>query len=163
AGAARLSRERAGRGRVRVAMSGGLASSLAVARLQAAGYDVFGGTMRLSAEGAAEVAAPHKPCCAVGGADDARRVCPALGVPHHAGAYHLLEAADPEKDQSYFLYTLGQAELARLLLPVGAYRKPEIRARAAELSLPVAAKPDSQDVCFIPGGDYRAFLAERLA
>lgn len=78
------------------------------------------------------------------------------------GRYHLLRAVDTEKDQSYVLYTLGQRELARTLFPVGGYTKPEVRALARELGLPVAAKPDSADICFIPDGNYRAFLSSRL-
>lgn len=79
------------------------------------------------------------------------------------GRYRLLRAADVEKDQSYVLYTLGQRELARTLFPVGTYTKPQVRALARELGLPVADKPDSADICFIPDGDYRAFLSSRLA
>jgi tRNA-specific 2-thiouridylase len=79
------------------------------------------------------------------------------------GRFRLLRAADPEKDQSYVLYTLGQAELSRLLFPVGDYEKPEIRRLAADMRLPVCDKPDSADICFVPEGDYRAFVAERLS
>ena len=69
------------------------------------------------------------------------------------GRYRLLRAVDDEKDQSYVLYTLGQRELARTLFPVGAYTKPQVRALARDMGLPVAAKPDSADICFIPDGD----------
>jgi tRNA-specific 2-thiouridylase len=78
------------------------------------------------------------------------------------GGYRLLRAADRTKDQSYFLYTLGQEELKRLLLPLGNLRKTEVRKLAAKLGLSVSAKPDSQDVCFVDN-DYRTFLAGRLA
>lgn len=74
--------------------------------------------------------------------------------------YRLLRAADPEKDQSYVLYTLGQEELRSILFPLGTYTKDRVRALAAEFGLPVADKPDSADICFVPGGDYRAFLAQ---
>ncbi len=74
----------------------------------------------------------------------------------------LLRAVDGNKDQSYVLYTLGQAELARTLFPVGTFTKPEIRALAADMRLPVAEKPDSADICFVPDGDYRAFVRARL-
>lgn len=74
----------------------------------------------------------------------------------------LLRAVDEAKDQSYVLYTLGQAELERLLLPIGELTKPEVRAHAARLKLPVADKPDSNEICFVPGNDYRTFLAGRL-
>lgn len=83
-------------------------------------------------------------------------------VLHQAGRHRLLRAADAGKDQSYVLYTLGQAELARLLFPIGAYAKDEVRRIAARLRLPVADKPDSEDICFVPNNDYRSFLAERL-
>ena len=76
--------------------------------------------------------------------------------------YRLLKAVDQTKDQSYFLYTLGQKELQHLLLPLGNLRKVEVRELAAKLSLPVSAKRDSQDVCFIPDNDYRSFLAGRI-
>jgi tRNA-specific 2-thiouridylase len=74
----------------------------------------------------------------------------------------LLRAADADKDQSYVLYMLGQTELSRVLFPIGAYRKAEIRALAAELGVPVAEKPDSADICFLPTEDYRDFIAERV-
>jgi tRNA-specific 2-thiouridylase len=75
--------------------------------------------------------------------------------------YRLLRAADPQKDQSYVLYTLGQAELAKTLFPVGGYAKPEIRAFAREMRLELAEKPDSADICFVPDGDYKAFVRAR--
>jgi tRNA-specific 2-thiouridylase len=79
-----------------------------------------------------------------------------------AGGYRLFAASDAEKDQSYVLYMLGQEELARVLFPIAAYRKEEIRALAQELGLPNAAKPDSADICFLPTEDYRDFIAERV-
>ncbi|MBI4312560.1 MAG: tRNA 2-thiouridine(34) synthase MnmA [Chloroflexi bacterium] len=83
-------------------------------------------------------------------------------VAYRDGAYHLLKGVDAAKDQSYVLYTLRQHELARVLLPVGEYTKPQIRSIARQGGLPVADKPDSQEICFIPTGDYRAFLRERV-
>jgi len=74
----------------------------------------------------------------------------------------LLRAVDDAKDQSYVLYTLGQTELRRLLLPIGEQTKPEVRRIAARHALPVADKPDSNEICFVPNNDYRTFLAERL-
>lgn len=74
----------------------------------------------------------------------------------------LLRAADDVKDQSYVLYTLKQEELRRLLFPVGEYPKSETRRLALDMGLPVHDKPDSAEICFVPKGDYRAFLAERL-
>jgi tRNA-specific 2-thiouridylase len=76
--------------------------------------------------------------------------------------YELHRAVDPTKDQSYVLYTLGQTELRRTLFPVGELPKAEIRRLAQEWSLPNAEKPDSADICFIPSGDYRAFVRERV-
>ncbi|MBI5288166.1 MAG: tRNA 2-thiouridine(34) synthase MnmA [Chloroflexi bacterium] len=78
------------------------------------------------------------------------------------GAWRLLRALDPEKDQSYVLYTMGQAELAKTLFPVGTYTKPETRELAREMRLPLAEKPDSADICFVPDGDYKAFVRKRL-
>jgi tRNA-specific 2-thiouridylase len=77
------------------------------------------------------------------------------------GAARVLKAIDPRKDQSYVLFGLTQAQLRHTLLPVGDYTKDQIRALARAHGLPVADKPDSQEVCFIPSGDYRAFLTER--
>jgi tRNA-specific 2-thiouridylase len=80
-----------------------------------------------------------------------------------AGSWHLLRGADPLKDQSFVLYMLGQRELARVLLPVGELSKADVRARATSLGLRTAAKPDSQDVCFVSrSGGRRAFLAPRM-
>jgi len=76
--------------------------------------------------------------------------------------HELWRARDEGKDQSYVLYMLGQEELARLLFPLGDYTKGEVRRMAAEMGLPVASKTDSADICFLPRGGYRAFLAERF-
>lgn len=73
--------------------------------------------------------------------------------------YELLRAQDRRKDQSYVLYHLGQDVLARVLFPVGEYTKEQVRELARQLSLPVADKPDSQEICFVRG-DYRKFLAD---
>lgn len=75
-----------------------------------------------------------------------------------SGRWRLLRGADRRKDQSYFLYPLTQEQLSRLLLPVGDYTKDQIRALAEELGLVNARKRDSQDICFVPGGDYMEFL-----
>lgn len=74
------------------------------------------------------------------------------------GRFELLRAVYPEKDQSYVLYHLTQEQMARFLLPVGGYRKEDIRNLAEQNGLVVARKPDSQDICFVPDGDYGAFL-----
>jgi tRNA-specific 2-thiouridylase len=77
------------------------------------------------------------------------------------GRYHLLRAADDAKDQSYFLFTLGQDELSRTLFPLGAMTKAEVRARARALGLATADKPESQEICFVPDGDYATFVERR--
>jgi len=74
------------------------------------------------------------------------------------GAYQLLRAVDHKKDQSYALSVLGQAQLAHVMFPLGEMTKPEARTHAARLGLPVAEKPESQDLCFLGNGDYREFL-----
>jgi tRNA-specific 2-thiouridylase len=76
------------------------------------------------------------------------------------GGYKLKKAVDITKDQSYFLYTLGQEQLRHLVLPLGKLTKGRVRAIAAELGLPASERQESQDVCFIPNNDYRAFVAE---
>lgn len=76
--------------------------------------------------------------------------------------YRLLRGADPNKDQSYVLWMLTQAELAHVRLPVGEMTKDETRAIAAELGLVTARKPDSQEICFVRGGDVGAYLAANV-
>jgi tRNA-specific 2-thiouridylase len=78
-----------------------------------------------------------------------------------SGRYRLRRAVDHRKDQSYFLYSLTQEQLAAALFPVGHLRKEETRRLAAEVGLAVAEKPDSQEICFVPR-DYREFLRERV-
>ena len=76
-----------------------------------------------------------------------------------AGHWHLLKAAYLAKDQSYFLYTLDQRQLGRVIFPLGEMpSKDEVRRLAAGFRLPVAQKGDSQEICFVPGDDYVAFL-----
>ena len=75
----------------------------------------------------------------------------------------LKKGVDHAKDQSYVLFGMTQAQLSRTLLPVGGYRKEEIREVAVDAGLITADKPESQDICFIPLGDYREFLRERTA
>ncbi|QYG94568.1 tRNA 2-thiouridine(34) synthase MnmA [Iamia sp. SCSIO 61187] len=208
--------------RVLVAMSGGVDSSVAAARLVAAGHEVEGATLKLWG-GASDTG-----CCSVADADDARRVADRLGIDHHTFAYAdefeagvvgpyvaahaagatpnpcmacnrevkfgaLLDRADrlgfaavatghharvvtgPDgvrrvgrgadgaKDQSYVLAGLDHDRLGRVLFPVGSSTKGDVRGEAAALGLVTAAKPDSQDVCFITRTDGRArFLGRRL-
>ncbi|MCH8309363.1 MAG: tRNA 2-thiouridine(34) synthase MnmA [Chloroflexi bacterium] len=213
------------KGRVIVAMSGGVDSSVAALLLKRQGYEVIGVTMRLWSLDREDVPQANKRCCSVEDVEDARRVCSVIGAPHYfqnferefqshvvdyfvqeydrgrtphpclacndkikfdfllrramfldadyiatghyarirkeGNQFKLLKGVDAGKDQSYVLFTLKQPELARLLLPIGEYPKSEIRRLAAEAGLPVADKPDSQEICFIPDGDYRKFVGER--
>jgi tRNA-specific 2-thiouridylase len=207
----------ASRGRVVVAMSGGVDSSVAAALLVEEGYDVVGVMMRLWAEGINR-------CCAPQAVDDARRVAAQLEIPFYqvnyeaqfrscvvdyfvaeysqgrtpnpclacnryirfghllrhaqaldaaalatghyaridrkAGRYRLRMGVDPQKDQSYVLYMLGQEELRRVLFPVGGYTKDQVRDIARQRGLPVAAKDESMEICFVSDDDYRRFLRE---
>ncbi|HEY0759828.1 MAG TPA: tRNA 2-thiouridine(34) synthase MnmA [Acidisarcina sp.] len=70
----------------------------------------------------------------------------------------LKRPADTGKDQTYFLFGLTQQQLARTLFPLGSYTKPEVRQIARDHDLTLAGKPDSQEICFIPGGDYKQFI-----
>ena len=207
--------------RVLVAMSGGVDSSVAAARLLEAGYDIAGVTMKLWG-GPSDTG-----CCSVSDVDDARWVADELGIEHHvfnfgddferhvvapyvadhaagltpnpcvecnrhikfhrllrradalgfdvvatghharivptAGGPRLARGADKAKDQSYVLHMLGPSVLGRLLLPVGETTKDEVRREAEDRGLVTAAKPDSQDVCFITASaGRRAFLGERI-
>ena len=81
--------------------------------------------------------------------------------PDGAGGWALRRGVDADKDQSYVLFGMRQEQLAGTLMPAGGYPKPEIRQLAAEAGFPNADKPDSQDICFIPTGDYREFLRQR--
>ena len=74
------------------------------------------------------------------------------------GRYTLRRSATLDKDQTYALYNLTQEQLKRTLMPVGGYSKDEIRALAKKIGLQVASKPDSQDICFVPDGDYASYI-----
>ena len=79
------------------------------------------------------------------------------------GRWELWRARDAAKDQSYFLFGLTQEQLARTLFPLGEMRKAEVRELARELRLPVAEKAESQEICFVPSGDYSRFIDAYLA
>jgi tRNA-specific 2-thiouridylase len=94
--------------------------------------------------------------------------CDAVATGHYArrdvgpdGRARLLRARDDEKDQTYFLYGLRQDQLEHARFPLGELTKPEVRAVARSLGLATADKPESQEICFVPGGDYRDALRER--
>ena len=210
-------------GRIVVAMSGGVDSSVAALLLAREGYEVIGVTLRLWTEDRSEAAPLNRGCCTLEDINDARRTCEAIGARHYVfnaerefratvvdyfleeyergrtphpciacndlikfdfllkramamdadyiatghyarsvydadGNLSLLKAVDPTKDQSYVLFGLGPEQLRRLILPVGWYTKADLRKLAKDDNLDVADKPDSQDICFIPSGDYRHFL-----
>jgi tRNA-specific 2-thiouridylase len=79
------------------------------------------------------------------------------------GRWLLRRSVDRDKDQSYFLFSLSQDQLAGALFPVGSLSKPAVRAEARRLGLTVADKADSQEICFVPDGDYATFVASRTA
>ena len=77
------------------------------------------------------------------------------------GQYHLYRGADNSKDQTYFLFSLTQAQLSRAAFPVGHLDKHTVRAHAERLKLHVTQKPDSQEICFVPDGDYASFVERK--
>ena len=93
--------------------------------------------------------------------------CDVIVTGHYAriveenGRWFLKKALDPDKDQSYVLYHLSQEQLARTRFPLGELRKPEVRAIAEAKGFVNAHKPDSQDICFVPDGDYAGVIEER--
>jgi tRNA-uridine 2-sulfurtransferase len=95
----------------------------------------------------------------------------ALATGHYArvsfdqarGRWLLKRPADSAKDQTYFLFGLTQEQLSRTLFPLGEMTKPEVRELARHHGLALAEKPDSQEICFVPGGDYKTFLDAYLA
>lgn len=209
-----------------VALSGGVDSALAAARLKASGADLLAVHLRTGVEAEGQAAGGARSCCGLDDARDARAVAHALEIPfyvvdvadafrmvlddfqqsyasgrtpnpcilcnryvkfgrlleiarglgaqrvatgHYAqvqrndrGRYELRKGADASKDQSYVLCTLTQEQLAAAVFPLGADLKSDVRAEAAQRGLDVAAKPDSQELCFVPAqGGHRAWLREQ--
>src|SRR6478672_8701764 len=166
---------------VLVAMSGGVDSSVAACLLQEQGYEVVGSHMSL-----VHLDGVEHGCCGPAARADAAAVAAIAGFPfkigaflrradelgvdlvasgHYvrtdrdaAGVWHLRRGADLAKDQSYMLHMLGQRQLARSVFPVGGLPKHETRALAERFGLPVASKPDSQELCFAPSGDAGGFV-----
>jgi len=211
--------------RVVAAMSGGVDSAVAAARMLDAGHEVVGVHLALS-RSAATLRESARGCCTLEDAGDARRVADRLGIPfyvwdlaarferdvvddfvaeyaagrtpnpclrcnerikfsglldkavalgfdavatgHYArvvegdGGRELHRAVDTAKDQSYVLGVLDEEQLARAFFPLGGSTKPEVRREAAVRGFSVARKPDSHDICFVPDGDTRGFLARKL-
>ena len=219
--------ERASKGgRVLVAMSGGVDSSVTALLLKEAGYDCIGATMRLF-DFAGAAPARNASCCRLADVEDAKCVAWSLGIPHQVvdlseqfddvvikgfvnayehgttpnpcvacnrflkfgllfdkakelgcdfiatghyarissgrDGFHLLCGVDPDKDQSYVLYMLSQEQLVHTLLPLGGLSKAQTRAIAQEHGFVNARKHDSQDICFVPDGDYVGFLESQGA
>jgi tRNA-specific 2-thiouridylase len=155
--------------RVLAAMSGGVDSAVAAARAVAAGHDVTGVHLALSAN-PQSYRTGARGCCTLEDARDARRAADVIGIPFYV--WDMAErfdrdvvgdfVVDQAKDQSYVLAVLSREQLGRAMFPLGGSTKDEVRAEAAARGMAVAAKPDSHDVCFIPDGDTRGFLAARL-
>jgi len=78
------------------------------------------------------------------------------------GKYHLVKSKDKKKDQTYFLFGLGQEELEHTLFPVGNYTKDEVRELARKAGFNTAEKPESQEICFIPNNDYASFIEKNM-
>jgi tRNA-uridine 2-sulfurtransferase len=217
------------KGRVLVAMSGGIDSSVAAVMLHEQGYEVVGMTMKTWDYATAGGSKKETGCCSLDSINDARNVAVGLGFPHYiidireefgehvidhftdeylagrtpnpcvlcnthikwdallrradqlgcdfiatghyanvqldaeTGRYYITKGLDESKDQSYALWGVSQASLARTMLPLGQLRKSEIRAMATERGfMDLVNKPESYEICFVPDNDYRGFLKRRV-
>jgi len=82
-------------------------------------------------------------------------------IEQQAGRFHLLRAADPKKDQSYFLHRLSQKQLAHIAFPLGGWTKPEVKKWSDDHNLPIVPRGESQDLCFVEAGKYAEFVEGR--
>lgn len=210
-------------GRVVVAMSGGVDSSVAAALLAEAGYDAVGISMRLYSTPQENYS---KSCCSPDDLFDARTVASSLGIPFYVANYEeafrkrvidyfveeyrygrtpnpcvacnnhlkfdillkrslalgatylatghyaridrsgdfpvMRTGVDSTKDQSYFLFGIPREALARIIFPLGGLQKDQVRDEAHRLELETADKPDSHEICFVGGGNYKEFMIEQL-
>lgn len=210
-------------GRVVIAMSGGVDSSVAAALLAEEGFDAVGISMRLYSTPQEDYS---KSCCSPDDLFDARMVASKLGIPFYVANYEsafrervidyfvdeysrgrtpnpcvacnnylkfdillsrslalgskflatghfaridhsgevpvMRRAKDENKDQTYFLFGIPREALGRILFPLGAMTKDEVRVEARRLELETAEKAESQEICFVAGGNYKDFVAERL-
>lgn len=215
------------RGRILVAMSGGIDSSVAAVMLHDQGYEVIGMTMKTWDYAASGSSKKETGCCSLDSINDARALAVEKGFPHYIldirnefgdfvidnfvneyldgrtpnpcvlcnthikwdallkradklncefiatghyanirkenNRYIISKGLDAHKDQSYVLWGLSQASLARTKFPLGGFRKTEIREMADKMGLAeLAKKKESYEICFIPDNDYRAFLKHRI-
>ena len=147
--------------KVLVGLSGGVDSAVCVNVLRQQGFEVQGAVIRFSPAHDKAVAEAQK-------AEADKLGCRFIATGHYArvedrgdGVYTVCKAVSTARDQSYMLYRLGQDILSRLCLPLGEFEKEDVRQMARDAALPCADAPDSMEICFIPDGDYAAFIEGR--